>query len=69
MLSQIFRSMKKITLILIVLALIFNLSWTSLEAGSCEEAFAICFVGYTPNLTDVGVAYCGIGYLFCKKYL
>lgn len=69
MFSQIFRSMKKITLVLIVFALIFNLSWTSLKAGACEDAFAICFMGYTPGFTDLGAAYCGIGYLFCKKYL
>lgn len=65
---QIFKSMKKVTLILIVFALILNLSWTSLE-GSCEEAFAICFIGYVPDFADLGAVYCGIGYFFCKKYL
>jgi len=61
--------MKKITLILIIFALIFNLSWTFLEARGCEGAFAICFIGYVPNFTDLGAVYCGIGYFFCKKYL
>lgn len=69
MLFRVFNRMKRIALILAVFALIFSLDCSFLEAWSCEEAFALCFLDYVYYMADFGVVYCGIGYIFCRKYM
>lgn len=66
--SQTFKNIKKIGLFLVIVALIFSLGTTFIEAWSCEEAFALCWIDYL-YMPDIGFVYCGTGYLFCKKYI
>ncbi|MFP4082886.1 MAG: hypothetical protein ACLFVG_09055 [Candidatus Aminicenantes bacterium] len=68
MFSKFFKKGKKIALILAVFCIVFNLSLTSLDALTCEEAFALCMVEHL-GMVEFSITYCGIGYIFCKKYL
>ena len=59
---------KVITLILIILVCAGAFS-PLLQAGKCEEAFTKCLHDPINQMTLTGPLSCGLGYLFCKKYI
>lgn len=62
------RKFKGITLILIILVSLGAFS-PFLQAGKCEEALSLCLHDPINQLTLTGPVSCGLGYLFCKKYI
>ena len=59
---------------LITILLVFNGFSQEREFGDCEKALGRCMfdaIKHLPNFVRFynGVAYCGIGYVFCLKYL
>lgn len=59
----------KIALVLAVFALFFCLHSAKLEAAKCEEAFFRCINDPFVGTNLAGPLYCGVGYVFCKKYI
>ncbi|MFQ5721307.1 MAG: hypothetical protein ACE5GI_02285 [Candidatus Aminicenantales bacterium] len=62
------KKLKKLVLIVVIMALIFSLGPVFLEAWSCEDAFFQCWLE-NMWLPDYAIVYCGTGYAFCKKYI
>lgn len=65
---------RKVSLFLILLAVLLVLSGFTQEAGECEQALARCLLNSMGHLLNFPrffneVAYCAIGYTFCLKYL
>lgn len=67
--SRFIASMKKVTLIVVVFLLFSHFSGLFLELHSCERAFFRCLRDPFTKISLTGPIYCGIGYLFCKKYI
>jgi hypothetical protein len=63
------RIQKKTCLLLLAFCLLFALQTAYVEAGSCEEGLVRCMYDPINSVTYGGAIYCGIGYLFCKKYI
>jgi len=59
---------KKLSLTLVVFVLLFSLGATFLEAWSCKDAFFQCWLE-NMGQSDFAIIYCGIGYVFCEKYI
>ncbi len=68
MFRRVIKKMKRVAFVLAVLVLIFSLSTSFLEASDCELGLALCWFDYM-SLPEIAVFYCGIGYIFCKKYI
>jgi len=62
------KNTKKAVFVLAVLVLFFSLSPSFLEASECEVGLSLCWFDYM-WFPDVAVFYCGLGYMFCKKYI
>lgn len=60
---------KRFVVWLAVLSLIFFLNSSLLEAGRCERALVRCFNDAFVMTFFAGGFYCGLGYVFCKKYI
>lgn len=54
---------------LAVLSLFFFLNSSLLEARSCERALVKCLDDAFVMTSFAGGFYCGLGYVFCKKYI
>lgn len=69
MMRRIKTNAKKIVFLLAVFVFLFSFNSSFLKAGDCEKAFFKCL--YDPFLVNTLFApiYCGIGYIFCKKYI
>lgn len=61
--------LNKTCLLLVVFCLIFSLQVGYVEAAGCEDALVRCMYDPINSVTFGGAIYCGIGYLFCKKYM
>ncbi len=65
MVIQLKKTLRKSTILLVVLGLLFSFVVIDLQAGRCNNAFNRCMweVGFITPL------YCGAGWVFCKKYI
>jgi len=65
MFEKIRVSGKKSALLMIAVALFMAFGGFCLHAGPCEDGLARCMaeMGWTSPL------YCGVGWVFCKKYI
>lgn len=61
--------LKKASFMLIVICLIVVCLSVYVEAAACEDGLVRCMHDPINNITFGGSIYCGIGYLFCMKYL
>ncbi|MFW6137382.1 MAG: hypothetical protein ACOC5U_04810 [Candidatus Aminicenantaceae bacterium] len=63
--------MKKIKGMIIIVSVAVSLAAFSpaLEAGKCEDAFLKCINDPVNTMVPNGQLTCGLGYLFCKKYI
>ena len=68
MFRRIIKNTNKTVFVVAVLILFFSLSPSFLEAGECEVGLSLCWFDYF-WLPDVAIFYCGVGYIFCKKYV
>lgn len=68
MFLKLFKRLKKVTIILVIFALVYGIQAIPMHARSCEEAFFLCWDDYH-WMSYIGVVYCGVGYMFCKKYV
>ena len=59
--------------VLVLAAVLLGPCAAGLGAGVCEEAFVRCIydpdVNQLMNFMGSGALYCGLGYVFCKKYI
>jgi hypothetical protein len=74
MILQIQRHLKKISLILIILAIFLSVNIAPLSAGKCERAFASCVydaLRSIPFFSEVYLqtGFCINGWIFCLKYM
>jgi len=55
-----------LTALCVVFGLVTGLAVPELHAGPCEDAYKRCVatIGYSPVSM-----YCGVGWVFCKKYI
>lgn len=65
MFSKTMSAGKKLMPVMLFVIIFAGLGGLCLHAGTCEDAFARCMVdvGWTSPL------YCGVGWVFCKKYI
>jgi hypothetical protein len=68
------RHLKKISLILIILAFFLSVNTTPLRAGKCERAFASCIYDALKSIPFFSTVYlqtgfCINGWVFCLKYM
>jgi hypothetical protein len=68
MILKIQKQSKKIIPLLAIFIALISINLASFGDGHCEEAFYFCWVEHWWEGFD-GAIYCGIGYLFCKKYI
>ncbi len=65
----IFKKFRKISFLLVGLILFLGMSALYVQAKECENAFLKCARDPVVMTSLVGGLYCGIGYIFCKKYI
>lgn len=63
------RTINRTSLLLVVFCLVFALHVGYVGAASCEDGLVRCMHDPINTVTYGGGIYCGIGYLFCKKYI
>jgi len=68
MISKIFKNKKLITLCLVFAALFLSYAAAFPGDGGCEMGLVLCWIDYM-SMPDMAVFYCGLGYVFCKKYV
>ncbi len=56
-------------LVIVTLILFGVLLPGGLNAKACEDGFMRCMSDPIYSSIHVGALYCGLGYLFCKKYV
>lgn len=63
------RSKKIGGVVVLTLALASLILPGRLDAMACEDGFNRCMSNPVYSSIHVGTLYCGLGYLFCKKYV
>lgn len=61
--------MKGLTIGMVFVVLFLCVGMIDLHSGGCEKAFMRCSQDTYWQAVAFGVVYCGIGYVFCKKYI
>ena len=62
------KRLKTIAILLAAFVLLLSFLAVPVEARSCEKAFLDCWNDFTWAPLS-GAAFCGAGYIFCKKYI